>query len=136
MEKFNRTLHGYNPKEVNDFLDQVIMQVEAMIKSSKEKDIVIDNLIIDKNKLEQEIGLLKNKASNYKEEEIFFEKELILKNAKKDADRIINDALVRAEKTNMQTDILRRNIKIFKRRLKMVVESQLEIIDDIDNIDL
>lgn len=136
MEKFNRTLHGYNPKEVNDFLDQVIMQVEAMIKSSKEKDIVIENLIIDKNKLEQEIGLLKNKASNYKEEEIFFEKELILKNAKKDADRIINDALVRAEKTNMQTDILRRNIKIFKRRLKMVVESQLEIIDDIDNIDL
>lgn len=136
MEKFNRTLHGYNPKEVNYFLDQVIMQVEAMIKSSKEKDIVIENLIIDKNKLEQEIGLLKNKASNYKEEEIFFEKELILKNAKKDADRIINDALVRAEKTNMQTDILRRNIKIFKRRLKMVVESQLEIIDDIDNIDL
>ena len=30
MDKFNRTLRGYDPDEVNQFLDQVIKQVEKM----------------------------------------------------------------------------------------------------------
>ena len=31
MEKFNRVLRGYDPVEVNDFLDKVIAKVENMI---------------------------------------------------------------------------------------------------------
>ena len=38
MEKFNRTLRGYDPDEVNHFLDQVIQQVEKIVKENKEKD--------------------------------------------------------------------------------------------------
>lgn len=38
MEKFNRALRGYDPEEVNAFLDQVITQVEKMIAEGKEKD--------------------------------------------------------------------------------------------------
>ena len=44
MEKFSRTLHGYNPKEVNSFLDNIISQVEQIIKASKQKDVYINNL--------------------------------------------------------------------------------------------
>ena len=36
MEKFNRTLRGYDPDEVNKFLDQVIKQVEGMVEEIKE----------------------------------------------------------------------------------------------------
>ena len=49
MEKFNRALRGYDPEEVNAFLDQVITQVEKMIAEGKEKDkkIYEDVLIVN-----------------------------------------------------------------------------------------
>ena len=33
MEKFSRVLRGYDPDEVNSFLDKVIAKVEAMVKT-------------------------------------------------------------------------------------------------------
>ena len=33
MEKFSRTLRGYNPEEVNEFLDKIIKQVEERPKN-------------------------------------------------------------------------------------------------------
>ena len=37
MDRFTKTLHGYNPEEVNKFLDDVIVQVERIIESNKLK---------------------------------------------------------------------------------------------------
>ena len=44
MEKFNRTLRGYDPEEVNSFLDKVIAQVEDMVSEIKIKDEKISML--------------------------------------------------------------------------------------------
>ena len=44
MEKFNRTLRGYDPEEVNSFLDKVIGQVEQMVNDIKVKDSKINEL--------------------------------------------------------------------------------------------
>ena len=44
MDKFTRTLRGYDPVEVNKFLDQVIVQVEKMNNALKEKDAIIEKL--------------------------------------------------------------------------------------------
>ena len=38
MERFNRVLRGYDPEEVNKFLDKVIEQVEGMVEEIKTKD--------------------------------------------------------------------------------------------------
>ena len=38
MEKFNRTANGYDPDEVNAFLDQVINQVEKIVGELKAGD--------------------------------------------------------------------------------------------------
>ena len=38
MEKFNRTMRGYDPEEVKNFLDQVIKKVEQMSSENKKKD--------------------------------------------------------------------------------------------------
>lgn len=38
MEKFNRTLRGYDPVEVNQFLDQVIKKVENMVAELNRKN--------------------------------------------------------------------------------------------------
>ncbi len=159
MEKFNRVLRGYDPEEVNSFLDKIINQVEEILEDVKEKDRKIAEFSEkDQNvsSLENENAQLKEKVEHYERLESTLnqailmaqktseqmksaavrESEVILSDAKNNASRIVNEALLRAEKIERDADSLKRNIKIFKKRLKDIVESQIEIIDDIEKIEL
>ena len=68
MEKFNRTLRGYDPDEVNNFLDEIIGRVEKMVSDidSKNETIKNQNSKIEdlENKL-KETESLKEKLSSY-----------------------------------------------------------------------
>lgn len=152
MEKFGRTLRGYNPDEVNRYLDKVISQVEIIISENKKKDIKLSEM----SKLEQENKQLKARLEQYEKLEETMNKailmaqktseqiklaahdesELLLEDAKKNANRIVNEALLRAEKTEHEANLLRRNINIFKKRVRDIVEAQLEVVDEFDKIDL
>ena len=63
------------------------------------------------------------------------ERDLILEEAKKNASIIINDALVRSEKIEYEASLLRKNIIMFKRKLKTNLEEQLKLVDDIEVIE-
>lgn len=152
MEKFNRTLRGYDPEEVNKFLDQVIKQVEDMVNDLNVKNERIKTL----EHFEQENIALKEKLAQYQRTEETLNRaimmaqktsdqmrlaanqecEAIINDAKRNASRIVNEALVRAEKTEREANTLRRNINIFKRRLKDIIEAQLEMVDEIDTMDI
>lgn len=151
MEKFTRTLRGYDPDEVNHFIDQVISQVEIMVNDIKSKNKKIAEL----SSLEEENVKLKEKLATYERMEgtlnrailmaektseqiklsAHQESETIINDAKRNANRIVNDALLRAEKTEMEADMLRRNIAIFKRKLKSIIEAQLDMVNDIEKVD-
>ena len=152
MEKFNRTLRGYDPEEVNAFLDKVINQVENMIKEMKEKD----QKIVELQSLQLENDALREKLSQYERMEDTLNKtiimaqktsdqvkmaahresETLLEDAKNNANRIVNEALLRAEKTEEEAALLKRNIKIFKKRIRDIIESQLEVVGEMDTIEL
>lgn len=151
MEKFNRALRGYDPEEVNAFLDQVITQVEKMIAEGKEKDKKIYELqhfeqenIHLKEKLEQyermestlnKAIIMAQKTSEQIKVSAIKESETLIEDAKTNASRIVNEALLRAEKTEMEANMLRRNINVFKRRLKDIIQSQMDAINDIEKVD-
>ena len=154
MQKFSRTLHGYNPDEVNSFLDDIISQVEAMIESNRQKN---EEILLLKNELQKrevdkdiyakakkfdELETTLNKAIVMAEDTgehirkvAKQERDLILEEAKKNASIIINDALVRSEKIEYQATLLRKNIIMFKRKLKINLEEQLKLVDDIEVIE-
>lgn len=152
MEKFNRTIRGYDPEEVNNFLDKVISQVEVMVNELKEKDTQIAKL----ESYEYENQALKEKLEQYERMEGTVNKAIvmaqrtgeqmklsaqnesdaIIQNAKNNANRIINEALMRAEKTENEAALLKRNVTIFKKRIKDIVEAQLEVVNEMDEIDL
>lgn len=152
MEKFKRALRGYDPDEVNRFLDQIIKQVEEMIEEIKDRD----SKIIELEKIAQENVRLKDKIEQYERMEgtlnkaLFMaqktseqiklsahqESTILLEEAKQNASRIVNEALLRAEKTELEVNMLKRNVNIFKRRLRDIIETQLEIVDDIEKIEL
>ena len=152
MERFSRVVRGYDPEEVNKFLDKVIAQVEGMVAEIKTKD---EQLKAYKN-MEAEYRVLKQSKEQYMRMEetlkrtiimaertteqvklnAYQERDVIVGDAKKNANRIINEALMRSESIQREADSLRRNVVIFKKRLRDVVETQLEVIDDIEKIEL
>lgn len=159
MEKFNRTLRGYDPDEVNEFLDKVIGRVETMVKELKKKDDFIaeqDKKLASFSNLAEENKNLKEKLAQYERIEGTLnraimmaqktsdqmrlaaskEGELLIEEAKKNANRIVNEALLRAEKTEFEANMLRRNIGIFKRRIKDIVEAQLEVVEELEKVEL
>ena len=82
MEKFNRTLRGYDPIEVNQFLDQVIRQVEKMVNDIKEKDARIAELEV----MEEENKKLREKLVQYTRTEETLNKALFM--AQKTSDQM------------------------------------------------
>lgn len=167
MEKFSRVLRGYDPEEVNNFLDKVIEKVESMVSEIEAKDkkiVELSNLDkqtkekynLELNKLKQENLTLTSKIAQFERMEenlkrailmaektseqikltAYQERDIIVTDAKKNANRIVNEALLKAEEVQKETDTLRRNIIVFKRRLKEALSTQAELIEDIEKIEL
>ena len=158
MDRFTKTLHGYNPEEVNKFLDDIIAQVERIIKSSKLKDKEIANLreqinslskvkpdetIVAKakkydeleGKLLEAIDMAKNTGEQYKLA-AKQERNLILQEAKHNADLIMKDAIMKSKQIEYQVELLRKNIISFKRKLRVNLEEQIKFVDQIEVIDI
>lgn len=142
MDKFKTGFSGYKKEEVNKFVNDVVKQVESMLADLRTKDIEIQEL---KKSLEHYKNMENtfNRAIQVAEEASSQIKRIardegsnIITEAKKNASRIVNDALMQAEKTQMETTQLKRNIVTFKRRLRTIIESQLDLVDDIDHLDL
>ena len=60
------------------------------------------------------------------------ESKSIIDEAKRNASRIVNDALLKAEKLEADGENLRKRIVIFKRKFRNIIETELETIDSID----
>lgn len=142
MRKFDKSLYGYNVNEVNAFVDDVVNNVDDMITKMKQKDMEIDRLTKELEhykKMDETINravLIAEESSQKYQNQSISESDLIITEAKKNANRIINDALTKAEKYEEEAQRTRRNIMIYKRRLKDLVDQQVEIINDIDKVDL
>jgi cell division initiation protein len=149
MEKFNKTLHGYNPKEVNAFLDDVIIQVDKMVRELKTKDEEVFNLKKENNSLNEQINRYKMIESTMNKTIVAAqdsgdqirriakqESDMIMNEARSNANRIISDSLIRAEKVEFDAARLRKNISLFKKKLRSVIESQLEVVDEIEVLDI
>ena len=142
MEKFTTSKDGYNKNEVNKFVNDVIIEVESMICKLKEKDRKIEELTktIEKyNNIELTLNktiLMAENTSNEMKKLAKEEAENLINEAKKNASRIVNEALLEAEKTQIESIRLKKNIVLFKKKLKIILENQIDMVDEIDNLDL
>ena len=142
MNKFDRSINGYNIHQVNAFVDDCVVKVDDMITKLKEKDLEIDRLNreLDHYKhmdetLNRAVVMAEEASSKYKASSLN-ESDLIISEAKKNANRIINDALLKAESIEEESQRLRRNIITYKRRMRNIIEEQMNLVDDLDKVDL
>lgn len=142
MEKFSYETNGYNRREVNNFVDEVITQTEGILKRFKEQKNEIE-------KLKEELNHYRNLESSLKDAIIRAEEagdnikrmareesSMIVTDAKNNASRIVNEALLRAEKIEIKAETLENNMKIFKRKLKLIMEQQMAVVEEIEVLEL
>lgn len=142
MKKFNIVANGYDPKEVNEFLDMVIGRLEKLIKENNDitrKNNLLTSQLKEQEKEEEKLNkalLAVQETSDRMKELARTESQMLIEDAKRNANAIIHEALVNAEKTEFEANLLRKNINVYKNRIKAILESQLELSEDLDKIEL
>lgn len=142
MEQFGRKLRGYDPAEVTKFVDDVIIEVQNLnneISKRDERVSALEDELVRYQSIENTLNKALIAAQNTADQIKSLarqEGELIIEESRKSASRIINEALLKAEKLDYESTLVRKNISIFKNRLRSVIEGQLELIEEIDKIEL
>ena len=138
MRKFNNSFPGYNKNEVNSFVSNVTTEYENMLNNLKERDNEIEHLKKElehykemEKTLNRAILIAEESSQNIKKSSIE-EAKLIIEEAKKNASRIINNALIKSEKVEIEANNLKRQVEVYKRRYKNILEEQLEEIEKLD----
>lgn len=143
MKRFSIVENGYDIDEVNRFIDIVIGRLEKLNTENTTLIAKVDKLnqknseinSVDTQKLEKAI-LAVQETSDKMREIAKQEANLIVEEAKNNANSIIHEALIKTEKIEHERMILEKNIKIYKERVKSLIEAQLKLADDLDKIEL
>ena len=133
-----KKLNGYDPDEVDDFLDELTRDYEILYKKSKESD--------------KEIEDLEEKLEHYVQIESTLQNTLIMAQsaakevkdaAQKQADQMISEALskskeatfdIEQEKINKQKelDALERQMSVYKTKMESLLVSQLDLLKEMN----
>ena len=140
MDKFTIEGNGYSVSEVNKIVDDVIKQTESNLDKLKKSHEELEKArqeLYHYREIESNLNDALYKAeqsSNEIKKSALAERDVIISDARKNASRIVNDALIRAEKAELKADTLERNVRIFKKKLKLIVEQQLAVVDEIEDL--
>ncbi|MFC5532199.1 DivIVA domain-containing protein [Cohnella yongneupensis] len=133
-KEFGRRLRGYDEDEVNEFLDQIIKDFEALIRENKELNNQV-SAAQDKlghfSNIEETLSktiIVAQEAADDLKSNAKKEAQLIVKEAEKNADRIINDALSKSRKVALEVEELKKQAAIYRARFRALVETQLELL--------
>jgi len=141
-QEFKRQMRGYDPEEVHAFLEMVAEEFEALHR--------------DKHRLEDEAIKLRTQLHDYQEVERTLkqtlmnaqesvqlsrdnsrrEADLLIRESELQAERIIEDARKRLAELKNELLIVRAQKDSFARRLRHLLESQLELIGVLELDDL
>ena len=144
MKRFSIVEHGYDIDEVNRFIDIVIGRLEKLNTENAAYAAKLEKLNqklreqnnnYDVNKLENAILAVQETTDRMKEVSKE-EAKMIVEEAKSNANSIVHEALIRAEKVEQERILLEKNMRVYKERVKSLLEAQLKIADDLDKIEL
>lgn len=133
-KEFGRRLRGYDEDEVNEFLDQVIKDYEALIRENKELQnqvLALQEKLNHFANLEETLSktiIVAQEAADEVKNNAKKEAQLVIKEAEKNADRIINEALAKSRKIALEIEEMKKQASIYRTRFRTLVEAQLELL--------
>ena len=138
-KEFSRSVRGYREEEVDEFLDQIIVQMENLIRENealREKLSRNDNSAAMQADTESSVaGTLQSARALVQEISDGAEKKasMILENAELDAELIKRQAKEDAVKIEQESTMLKNNFESFKARYKNLLTSELERFESLTN---
>lgn len=142
MRKFSKEFNGYNKEEVNAFLNETITQIEKVLTKLEHQQNEISSLksqIVHYQDIERSLNLALTNAQEVGEnirKMAQSEASSIVEQARRNANRIVNDALIRSEKIELKTENAERNLRILKQKLRNIIEQQLDIVEEIEILEV
>lgn len=141
-KEFTRGFRGYDEDEVNDLLDQIIKDYEALIREKKEledKSKTLEERLSHFSNIETTLNksiIVAQETAEAVKHSATKEAKLIVKEAEKNADRIINEALAKSRRITLDIDELKKESSVYRTRFRMLIEAQLELLknDDWDKL--
>ena len=137
MKRFTVVNEGYNMEEVNRFIDIVIKRLEKLNNENAMLQTKISSLEekLKEEKVTEAIMAARDTSDRIKSL-AREEANMIVEEARNNANAIVHEALLNAEKTEHEAMLLKKNITVYKNRVKNIIKSQLEIAEDLDKYDL
>jgi cell division initiation protein len=141
-KKFSKkAINGYNPEEVDDFLDEIIKDYESLFRQSSD----------NKNKIEE----LNSKLEHYNKIESTLQDTLVMaqsaadevkRAAEKQAEQIIKEAENKARESTMgieqqitdrkkELENVQKQFDVYKAKMESLLISQLELLKEINKDD-
>lgn len=137
-KSFSKGFRGYDEDEVNEFLEQVMKDYELVLREKRDLEEHLEALnekLSHFNNIEETLNksiIVAQEAAEELKRNTQKEAKLILKEAEKNADRIVNESLSKARKIAMEIEELKKQSKVFRTRFTMLVEAQLDLIKSDD----
>lgn len=138
MKKFRTSLKGYNKTDVNNFIAEVVREYESILEKLKNstKDIEYLNNELERYKgLEKSLNdtlLVAQEATANAQKAAINEGRLIIEDAKRNASKIINNSLIKAQSIERDAEELKRKVISYKRKFTVLVESHMDDINAMD----
>ncbi|MDU4939802.1 DivIVA domain-containing protein [Clostridium paraputrificum] len=137
-KEFKRGLRGYNPEEVDEFLDEVVENYEELYKDNsklREKVTSLTEQIEHYSKIESTIQntlVLAQNAADQAKSSAEKEAELVVKNANETAQRIVDKAHADVIQINDEYDRVKQEFIKFRAKFRNFINTQLETFDDLE----
>lgn len=135
-KEFKHGFRGYQEDEVNEFLDEVVRDYEAILSENaqlKEQLSGVADRIEQYRKLEETLkNALVVAQSTAEEVKVAARKEaeLIIREAEQRAEQIVAGGEARAHELEEQAHNARREWDVFRARLKSLLQSQMALLDE------
>ena len=137
-KEFKRGLRGYNPEEVDEFLDEVIENYEQLYKDNsklKEKVTLANEQIEHYKKIESTIQntlLLAQNAADQAKTSAEKEADMVIKNANETAQRILDKAHNDVLELNDEYEKMKQEFIKFRAKFRNFMNTQLQTFDDLE----
>ena len=146
---FGTRFRGFDPEEVDEFLDIVVRDYEDLVRNNHEMERHIRSLeerlsYFDemKDSLSQSVLIAQDTAERVKQaaqersnniiQQAEQDAQRLLEEAKYKANEILRQATDNAKKVAVETEELKNKSRVFHQRLKSTIESQLAIVESSD----
>lgn len=135
---FTRIKNGFEPIEVEQYLEQLSHEIERLKEDKKQLEKVLeerDAHIQSFKEVEKSVGeaiVSAQRAADETKAAAQKERDAIIQKAQAEASQIVNDGIEKARRLSFQTEDMKRQSKVFRSRFRMLVEAQLDLLKSDD----